>query len=306
MVTPPPLWQNNNNMRSPLPRRNFLAGSAAALALLAVPRTRAVPAGFRPLFDGRSLDGWRAIPRLPVARAPGESAPGPDSEAYRVAAAHRGEWRVEDGVILGGQQPAGSGLGAYLITEAKFGDFELLIDANPDWPTDTGVMVRTTPLGAQGYQIHIDYRQEGSIGTFYGNGIGNFRVRHYSFEGELEGRRVRALRPRAVPPTEPAGLAYGCPPDAFFKAWRVGEWNTLRIRCRGAIPTLTTWINDVKIAELDAANLQREGYNRDAVAALLGPRGHIALEVHHHTPNSPERWGHGAYCRWRNLFIRDL
>ena len=82
--------------------------------------------------------------------------------------------------------------------------------------------------------------------------------------------------------------------------------NTLRIRCRGAIPTLTTWINDVKIAELDAANLQREGYNRDAVAALLGPRGHIALEVHHHTPNSPERWGHGAYCRWRNLFIRDL
>jgi hypothetical protein len=202
--------------------------------------------------------------------------------------------------------PAGSGLGAYLITEATFGDFELLIDAMPDWPTDTGVLVRSTPLGSQGYQVHVDYRPEGSIATFYGNGIGAFRARHYSFDAELADGRVRALRPRAVPVSETAGLIYRCAPEVFFETWRIGTWNTLRIRCAGTIPRITTWINDVKIAELDASTLERAEYNRERVAALLGPRGHIALEVHNNGPGNIPRWGPGAYCRWKNIFIREL
>src|SRR5665648_122191 len=40
----------------------------------------------------------------------------------------------------------GSGLGGYLTTEATFGDFELSYEVRPDWPADTGVLVRTTDL----------------------------------------------------------------------------------------------------------------------------------------------------------------
>ena len=35
------------------------------------------------------------------------------------------------------------GLGSWLMSDATYGDFELLVDARPDWPCDTGIYVRT-------------------------------------------------------------------------------------------------------------------------------------------------------------------
>jgi hypothetical protein len=136
---------------------------------------------FRRLFDGKTLAGWRAIPRVPVAAYPGAPEPDHDSPAYRAALSSKGRWTVENGAILGGQDPPGSRLGGYLITEATFGDFEMTIDVNPDWSTDSGIMIRATSLGGQGFQVHMDYRMLGSVATFYGNGIGNWRARHYAF-----------------------------------------------------------------------------------------------------------------------------
>jgi len=122
----------------------------------------APPEGFRALFDGKSLAGWTAMPRpqgsKPSATQSGKAANELES-FYEKSLKSRGKWTVQDGILIGGQDPPGSGLGGYLVSNEAFGDFELLIDAKPDWSVDTGVLVRTTPGGNVGYQILIDHRR---------------------------------------------------------------------------------------------------------------------------------------------------
>ena len=70
---------------------------------------------------------------------------------------------------------------------------------------------------------------------------------------------------------------------------------------------ITTWVNGLKVAELHTATLESPHYDPDAVLAVLGDRGHIALEVHDNDAMFGEaRWGKGAQCRWRNIRIKDL
>ena len=265
---------------------------------------------FRRLFDGKTLAGWRAIPRVPVAAYPGAPEPDHDSPAYRAALSSKGRWTVENGAIVGGQDPPGSRLGGYLITEETFGDFEMTIDVNPDWSTDSGIMIRATSLGGQGFQVHMDYRMLGSVATFYGNGIGNWRARHYAFNPTRDDAgRVAGLHRELAPDEEIRNLAWHSAPDRFFQVWRFGQWNTLRIRCVGQYPRITTWVNDAEIAELDAAALLAPGYDREAVARLLGRRGHIALEVHDNPDTlwmGVDRWLPGRVVRYRNIALRPL
>ena len=55
------------------------------------------------------------------------------------------------------------------------------------------------------------------------------------------------------------------------------------------------------------ATLEAPNYDAAAVAALLGPRRHIAFEVHDNDTRFGERrWGRDAACRWRNIRIREL
>jgi hypothetical protein len=54
--------------------------------------------GFRPLFNGRDLDGWDGDPRL---------------------------WRVADGVIVGSTEGVTLGTNSFLVTKQGFGDFHL-------------------------------------------------------------------------------------------------------------------------------------------------------------------------------------
>lgn len=291
----------------PPTRRRFLAGAAAAASLGC---SRRADDGFRPLFDGQTLKGWRAISRVPVAAYPGAPEPSPDSPAFKRALTSKGRWVVENGVVTGGQDPPGSTLGSYLITEETFGDFELMADVNPDWAVDSGIMIRTTPIGGQGFQVHLDYRMLGSVGTFFGNGIGNWRARHYAFNPKLDANRNAIGLVREIAPDEEIRkLAWHSAPEEFFRVWKFGDWNTLRVLCVGQYPHLTTWVNGAKIAELDAATLQAPNYDREAAAKLLGRQGHIALEVHDSGPDlwmGKDRWLPGHVCRWRNIRIRTM
>ena len=97
--------------------------------------------------------------------------------------------------------------------------------------------------------------------------------------------------------------------DDFLKIWKFGEWNTIRVRCVGRIPTLTTWVNGVKIAVLDMNAVEWKNYDPEACARLLGRKGHISLEVHDsHSRDwlGTNRWWPGAVVRWKNIFIREL
>ena len=83
----------------------------------------------------------------------------------------------------------------------------------------------------------------------------------------------------------------------FAKIWHLNDWNHFRIRCVGRIPVLTTWINGLKICELDSAKIETPGYDAEAVAQLLGRAGHIGFEVHDvdlKNPLGQDRWGIGG------------
>ena len=276
----------------------------------------APPPGFRSLFDGKTLAGWHAVPRAqgaPSAKK-AKSDKGNANSFYERSLQSRGKWTVEDGVIIGGQEPSGSGFGAYLVSDETFGDFELLIDARPDWRVDTGVLVRTIPQGNVGFQVLLDHRPHGGIGGFYGNGLWNFHAWNYGFTGETDkdGRLLRLIPSEPVEPVKGNNrvpLDYCAPAEVFLRIWKLNDWNTFRIRSEGAVPHLTTWINGEKIAELDTAKMQSPGWNPKAMLEKLGRTGHIALEVHSNGPEDKlgqDRWAPGAVCRWRNIFIKPL
>lgn len=276
--------------------------------------------GFESLFDGRTLNGWRAIPRRYGTLYPG----GPHvldvlSELPRDyqerADAQPAAWEVEDGAIVGHQEPEGSGYGGYLISERTFGDFELRLEAKPDWPADTGIMLRRRPDTWEGLQVLLDHRQSGSIGGFYGNGIGGFHAVPFALDarrdaagtaiGLREDDPATSVEPFSEAKRELLTRATGI--EDFLASWRWGDWNDFRIVCVGAVPTVTVWINDLLVAEIDLATLEAPDYDAANVASVLGDRGHLAFEVHDNDPIlGVDRWAPAARCRWRNVRIKEL
>jgi len=101
--------------------------------------------GFVSLFDGETLDGWHRHDGLP------ESNIG-------------GKWEVIDGAIAGDQDPPGAG--GFLTTTEIYKDFVLRLEANIDWPIDSGVFLRVGPAG-KSHQVTLDNRPEGFIGAIY-------------------------------------------------------------------------------------------------------------------------------------------
>lgn len=145
-------------------------------------------ASWRSLFNGRDLTGWQALGSA--------------------------RWRVEDGVIVGGQEgdPSRSGL---LATTESFKDFELelefMIDEHGKY--NSGVYLRNEPgkAGRTGYQVNIG---RGTAEEYCG---GIFTDRW---------------------------LARGDEDDSIRRKL---EWNQLRIRAEGA--HITVWLNGQKVSD---------------------------------------------------------
>ncbi|SDP72541.1 protein of unknown function [Arthrobacter sp. ok909] len=275
---------------------------------------------FVPLFDGTTLAGWRSVPRVY-----GTEYPGGPALSERFAALgltppvepemHPARWFVEDGVLVGEQDSPGSGYGGYLVSEQAFGDFELVLEMRPDWPADTGVMIRRRPDTWEGFQVLVDHRPSGGIGGFFGNGLASFSAVPFAVNVAMDadGRPTGLIADNPATSVEPvteekrARLKHAADVEDFLNVWRWNGWNQLRIRCVGALPVITTWVNGLKIAELDTATLDSPNYNPADVLGVLGERGHIALEVHDNDSMFGEaRWGTGAQCRWRNIRIKEL
>ncbi len=251
-------------------RRAFVKGVAAA-SLLSLSHLRSMSAmaneessgpdtpnkgGFRSLFDGVSLNGWSR--QIREAERPG-----------------LGIWVVQDGVIIGEQDKPT--IGSYLVTDETFSDFELEVEARPDWRTDTGVYVRTDAQGNIGFQACIDYRPHGSIGGYYGNGIGGFHACDYCFTGELD-KDGHLLRLVPEKPSEPLDATHHVPLDysvsaaRFIQNWNLHGWNHFRIRSVGAVPYLTTWINGLKVSELDTTKMKAPDWDPANVERLWDVR----------------------------------
>lgn len=270
---------------------------------------------FIPLFDGETLSGWHAVPRILPGVGPGGHLRDVDEPTMARIRAHKGRWTVEEGAICGRQEPAGSGLGAYLLSDERYDDFELIFETRPDWPADTGVVLRATDLGSQGYQVLIDHRKSGNIGGFFGNGIGHFHAINFNLDvdrdpsGNPTGLRLEdpATTIEPISPLKRSLLTHAASGEEFLKIWHWDGWNEFHITIKGEVPTISTRINGVLIAEMDVAKLPADLFDPKAVRALLGPAGRIALEVHDNDPIvGGDRWGFGAASRWRNLRLRRL
>ncbi len=251
-----------------------------SLALAQAPADLKAEEGYLELFDGRTLDGWHKNPA-------------------KIGHGTGGIWAVEDGAIVGQQDPPGSGNGGILLTDAEFGDFELLIDLKPDWGICSGLFVRSDDKG-RCYQMMVDYHDAGNVGHIYGEGVGGFNNRPFNIDGVYDDqqRLVKLTTNRnntILPP------AYSISGDDWLKAWKVGDWNTAKVRMVGNPPRITTWLNGVKVSEFDGQTFDGPNYDRAEVAETLGPKGHIAVQVH-----GGSGWPKGAKCRWKNIRVKPL
>jgi hypothetical protein len=235
------------------------------------------------LFDGKTLDGWHTNPE-------------------KIGHGTGGLWTVEpDGVLAGEQDPPGSGNGGILLTDAKFGQFELSIDMKPSWGVDSGIFLRSTDRG-QCIQMTVDYYDGGNIGHMYGEATGGWVARTFSLRGEVVDEKLVGLQTIEHKSAEEVGLVASCTPEAWLEAWKIDDWNTAVIRVEGgALPRITTAINGLRVCEFDAAAFKADKYDPDEVAALLGDAGMLAVQVH-----GGDSYPDGSKCRWRNIRVRSL
>jgi hypothetical protein len=114
------------------------------LVLLASPVVAAEPpAGFTPLFDGKSLTGWHGWAIHEKGGSPAEVAKlSTEERAKKVetwTADAKKHWSAENGELVN------DGKGAYVATDKDYGDIELLIEYKTVAGADSGIYLRDTP-----------------------------------------------------------------------------------------------------------------------------------------------------------------
>ncbi len=116
---------------------------------------------------------------------------------------------------------------SYLCTEKAYGDFELELEFRvEDNRLNSGVQVRSQSFPefqkgiVHGHQIEIDPTDRGWTGAIYD-----------------EARDGWLAKPK--------------PGEDSSKVFRLGQWNALRIVCRGT--RITTWLNEVQVVDFQNA-----------------------------------------------------
>jgi hypothetical protein len=156
------------------------------------------------LFDGKTLQGWGL---------------------KAVHGGNGGVWAVEGGALVANQEPDHKG--GLIGTDKKYSDYEIELEFKADEPVDTGLFLRVRDDG-MGYQITIDYRKDGFIGSLYAPAEGGFIQQNKD----------------------------------WVKIFKKNAWNKLRARIEGQPAHVTAWLNDVKMTDFqdNRERFPREGY----------------------------------------------
>ncbi len=150
--------------------------------------------GFRPLFDGKTLEGW-------------------------VQRAGKAKYAVEDGVIVG--TTVLNTHNSFLCTDRDYGDFILELEFKVDPGMNSGVQIRS-----EYSEKEREVVQDGKTRKMPGDSVYGYQVeidpsdRAYSGGIYDEGRRGRFLKDLKDN-------------EAARKAFKQNEWNKFRIECRG-------------------------------------------------------------------------
>lgn len=156
--------------------------------IVAVPaEMSSIPAGFTPIFNGKDLTGWHISKTNHHGTTP--------------------DWKVENGVLTGTQNPPGKG--GILLTDRKYKNVEVYAEVMPDWGCDGGLFLRSSEKG-EAYQVLLDYREKGTLFGVYGE-------------------RLKDVVTWQV--------------QNWRDYWKENEWNSVRARIEGDIPRITVWVN---------------------------------------------------------------
>jgi hypothetical protein len=181
-----------------------LVTAIGAVALwTAAAQSGGIPSGFTRIFDGKDLNGWHVSSTNHHGTTP--------------------DWHVEDGTIVGSQNPPGKG--GILLTDRKYRNFEVTLELKPDFGCDSGLFLRSNEAG-QAYQVLLDYLPKGNIGGVYGERLQNVKGATADWEPH----------------------------------WKKGDWNLLRARIEGDVPHIQVWLNGARITDwTDTANHAADG-----------------------------------------------
>lgn len=208
---------------------------------------RGIPAGFTPLFNTKNLHGWH------ISRTSHQGTT-PDCRAHR-------------GMIVLQQHPYGQG--GILLTDKKYKNFELYLEANIDSFCNGGIFLRATESG-QAYQVELS--EPGGTGA-------------------LLGERME--------------VSQGAEAAAIAAVWKPGDWNSFRIRMVGDTPRITLWINGVQMWEVQQP---ANDFTAGATAGMIGLQVHwsapyapgvAAFDMY-------SSWRPGGAHRFRRVAIREI
>lgn len=218
----------------------FLSGCSAAIVQ--------VPQGFKPILNGKNLQGWHISRTTHQGTTP--------------------DVRVENGAVVLRQNPYGQG--GVLLSDKKYKDFELYVEAKIDSFTNGGIFIRSSESGIA-YQIELD-EAAGSTGSLYG-------------ERMPVSQSVAAKERAAV--------------------WKANDWNSFRIRMVGDIPRITLWINGKQMWDVTQP---KNDFPAGATEGMIGFQSHWTALFSPAAGkwNGLNSWAPGAAHRFRNIAIREL
>lgn len=216
-------------------RLTLIAWAGGVLSAVLAAGELTPPEGFKAIFNGKDLTGWHGMPHFDPRKLAAMSEEERAKQVAEWTADARMHWTVENGELVN------DGHGAYLTTDAEFGDYEFLIDYKTVPGADSGIYLKSTP------QVQIwDYTKEG----------GKWNLGADKGSGGLWNNSPGA------PGKDPLVLA-----DKPF-----GEWNKFRIRQIGA--RTSVWLNDKLV--VDHATLENYWDRKSPLFA----RGPIQLQTH--------------------------
>jgi hypothetical protein len=253
--------------------------SAILLTPLATARAadRSSAGEWKSLFNGKDLGGWtQAAGRGGGAPA---TAAAPTPSAPTVPA-----WKVENGILVGGQADPGTRTGA-LQTVEQFKDFELELDV---MLAEHGTQCSADLVGPEQANASVErsclYNSGVYLRTGYQVNIGRREA------GEFIGVVVHRVAPGAIR----RNVLWLDKGDEKFPTLRKKEgWNHLQISFKG--PRLQVSLNGRKICDVTDDPT-------DAAEAKWKEAGPIGLQW----PSASESAGFNGFVKYRNIRIREL
>jgi hypothetical protein len=190
---------------------------APALVFSTTLATAADADGFVPLFDGKTLNGWKQ---------------------------HGGaaKYRVENGEIIGSSVP--NTQNTFLCTEKEYGDFILEVEFKVHPELNSGIQIRSQVFPEE-KEIEFEGAEEGKV-VKKTRKIPADRVHGYQVEIDPSDRSYSgSIYDEARRAVFLADLKDN---EAARKAFKPNDWNKFRIECRGN--SIKTWINGVPAVDL--------------------------------------------------------